>query len=79
MKTARNQKILSKQSMLSKQVKQQLDHNEKNLLNLEDTSDYDSNYTIDADSSIEEWDGDAKEPEEGDIEGKVLEGLNKSH
>ena len=66
--------------MLTKEVKNQIAHQEKNLLNLEDTSDYDSNYSIDADSDIELWDYlNAPKPKEGDIVGKLLENLNTAH
>jgi len=41
-KNLRNQKILAKNSLLSKEVKNQITHYEKNLLNLEDESDFDS-------------------------------------
>ena len=42
-KNLRNQKILAKNSLLTNEVKAQINHQEKNLLNLEDTSDFDSN------------------------------------
>jgi hypothetical protein len=49
-KNLRNQKILSKNSLLTKEVKNQIKHQEQNLINLEDTSDFDSDEMSSEDS-----------------------------
>lgn len=41
-KNVRNQKVISKNSILTDMLKQQLKHCEKNVIDLEDTSDFDS-------------------------------------
>ena len=41
-KNLRYQKILAKSNTMTKEVKNQIKHQDKNLLNLEDTSDIDS-------------------------------------
>ena len=59
-KNVRNQKVLSKNSLMSEQLKQQLKHCEKNLIDLEDTSDFDSGSNVESSEDIE-------------IDGKVVE------
>jgi len=45
--------ILNKNSFLSDQVKRNLNHHEKNLINLSDTSDYDSNKDTTQESELD--------------------------
>ena len=51
-KNLRNQKILAQNSVMTKEVKNQMKHQKQNLLNLEDTSDFDSNASTEQDVSI---------------------------
>lgn len=52
-KNVRDQKVLSKNSLMSEQLKQQLKHSEKNLIDLEDTSDFDSGSNVESSDDIE--------------------------
>ena len=45
--------ILNKNSFMSDQVKRNLNHHEKNLINLSDTSDYDSNKDTTQESELD--------------------------
>lgn len=64
-KNVRNQKVLTKNSLMSEELRQQLKHCEKNLIDLEDTSDFDSGSNIESSEDIE-IDGKAKKRGLGD-------------
>ena len=52
-KNVRNQKAISKHSLMSEQLKQQLKHCEKNLIDLGDTSDFESGSDMQSSEDIE--------------------------
>ena len=53
MRDLRNLNVLSRHSLLSHEVKRNLLHHEKNLINLSDTSDFDSDKEETVESEVE--------------------------